>query len=169
MKKLCELVTIQTNTEDCVVLNVKPDSRMDLICLGCFTGDEELIRLTKGEDVTCTVWDKNGKSYSWYWGKSGYTCVTELMTKKGNMVLRCIEDDLDIRVKARKEIIIKDMGRKNHTHTIKLYNNGSYGVCCHKDGEFLRYFKEAIEAINYFRNCGYIVTYVDIGTYQISK
>ena len=47
--KLCYMVDIIENNENCVVLEVKDNKKMDLIKLGCFDGDEELIRLTKGK------------------------------------------------------------------------------------------------------------------------
>ena len=56
MKKLFDLVELISNTEDAVVLKVKPGSEVDLICLGCFNGDETMLRLTKGKTITCTVW-----------------------------------------------------------------------------------------------------------------
>jgi len=47
--KLCYLVDIIENNEECVILKVKDNKTLDLIKLGYFDGNEELIRLTKGE------------------------------------------------------------------------------------------------------------------------
>lgn len=55
MKTLADYVEIIENNMECVILKVKPDSRMALIALGCFNGNEEMIRLTKGETQTCTL------------------------------------------------------------------------------------------------------------------
>lgn len=71
--RLKDITTIVVNNDECVVLKVKEGHEMDLIALGCFSGDETMLRLTKGADVTCTVFRKNGKSVSWDWGRRGYT------------------------------------------------------------------------------------------------
>jgi hypothetical protein len=169
MKKLCQLVELVSNTEDAVVLKVKPNSEIDLICLGCFNGDETMFRLTKGEDVTCTVWTKNGNHYSWYWGTHGYTLVSDAMEQRGLMILETIEHGFDIRVKATRKIIDADMARKDHSHKIVFYDGGSYGACCHQDGAYLRYFKTVAEGVKFFQEYGYITRLVGQGTWLISK
>ena len=58
MAKLADYVEIMENNTECVVLKVRPGSRMGLISLGCFNGDEEMVRLTKGRTQTCTVFPK---------------------------------------------------------------------------------------------------------------
>ena len=94
--KLCDIVTVEVNNENCVVLKVKENSFMNLITLGCFDGKETMFRLTKGSDHTCTVWTSDGKSYSWHWGISGYTLVSEKMKEQGRLIARCIVDDFKI-------------------------------------------------------------------------
>ena len=71
MKTLADYVEIIENNMECVILKVKPDSRMALIALGCFNGNEEMIRLTKGETQTCTLFYKDGGISSWSWGAGG--------------------------------------------------------------------------------------------------
>ena len=93
--KLKDLVEVKTNNSECVVLKVKDDVRMDLIALG-FNGDEELIRLSKGDTNTCTVWDKDGKSYSWHWGLGGYTLVSDSMDRKRKKIVEAIVKDFGI-------------------------------------------------------------------------
>ena len=94
LKDLTELVA---NNDDYVVLKVKENHEMDLITLGVFDGDEDMLRLTKGRTVTCTVWRKSLKSYSWHWGDSGYTLVADSMRKKGKLIQNCIEQDYGIK------------------------------------------------------------------------
>ena len=53
--KLCYLVDIIENNENCVILKVKDDKKLELIKLGYFDGNEEMIRLTKGKDHTCKI------------------------------------------------------------------------------------------------------------------
>ena len=159
MKKLSSLVRLVSNTEDAVVLEVLPGSTLHLICLGCFEGDETILRLTKGKDITCTVWTNSGKHYSWSWGDSGHTLVSDNMTKKGHMIQQCIEDDFDILVYGNKAAILKDMrqpsGKKKHT--IILWENG-LGCGCRKDDEFLRYFTSKQAALKHFKELGFIIT-----------
>lgn len=93
--KLKDLVNLKVNNSECVILEVKPDSFMGLIQLGCFTGTEKLIRLTKGRDHTCTVWTDE-TNYSWHWGSSGHTLVSNDMTKKGRMIEDTITRDFGI-------------------------------------------------------------------------
>ena len=94
--KLWNLVDIIDNNIDCVVLKVKDDARLDLIKLGYFTGNEDIIRLTKGENHTCSIFSKDGGNFNWYWGKSGYTLVSDEMKKKGKLIEECITEDFDI-------------------------------------------------------------------------
>lgn len=160
MKKLYQLVTIVSNTEDAVVLKVKPGSEVDLICLGCFTGEETMMRLTKGKNITCTVWTKKGSNYSWEWGDGGHTLVSDNMSKRGKMIQQCIEDNFDILVYGSRQSIIKDMNRRNKRHTLSLWENG-IGCACRKDDEFLRYFASITTAVNHFKESGYEVTEVE--------
>lgn len=95
--KLKDMVEIAANNSECVVLKVKDGQEMNLICLGCFLGDESMMRLTKGSTVTCTVFRRGGKSFSWNWGSGGHTLVTNQVEKMGRLIQRCIEDDFDIK------------------------------------------------------------------------
>lgn len=97
MLKLKDIVEVAVNNRECVVLKVKEGHEMDLISLGCFDGDETMFRLTKGEDVTCTVFRKDAKPFSWDWGISGYTMVADKVTKMGRMVQSCIEREFGIK------------------------------------------------------------------------
>ena len=94
--KLRTIVELYDNNADCVVLKVKEGHEMDLITIGCFTGNETMFRLTKGKSVTCTVFYKNGKSNSWHWGYGGYTLVSPETERKGQLIQECIEEDFGI-------------------------------------------------------------------------
>jgi len=99
MSKLKDLVKVIEDNDACVILEVLPDQSLELIKLGCFNGDEKLFRLTKGSDHTCTVFREDNSSYSWHWGYSGYTMVTDNMDKKGKLIQQCITGDFDIAIK----------------------------------------------------------------------
>lgn len=86
MKKLNEICTILEDNERCVILKVKDNSRLNLIALGCFNGNEDMIRLAKDKDNTITVFTNDGESYSW-----GYcTMVTQSMKEKRTMIQTAI-------------------------------------------------------------------------------
>ena len=97
--KLKDMVEMVVDNQDCVVLKVKDGQEMNLISLGCFNGDETMMRLTKGRDVTCTLFRRGGKSFSWHWGISGYTLVTDQVDRMGRLIQDCIEKDFGIRCK----------------------------------------------------------------------
>lgn len=98
-KDLKDLVDVVVNNDYCVVLKVKDDCRMDLIALGCFCGDEEMLRLTKGRTQECTVFLKNGEHFSWHWGYGGYTLVSDKTKEKGRMIQDTIEKAFGISIK----------------------------------------------------------------------
>ena len=63
MKALKELLTVVENNRELVVLEVKPNSKLDLIVNG-FDGYEVMFRVTKGPDHTYTQWTDDGKHSS---------------------------------------------------------------------------------------------------------
>ena len=97
--KLKDMVELLSNNDACVVLKVKDGQEMNLISLGYFNGDEVMMRLTKGRDVTCTLFRKNGKSFSWHWGIGGYTLVSDQVWRMGQLIQSCIENDFSIKCK----------------------------------------------------------------------
>lgn len=97
--KLKDMVELAVNNDDCVVLKVKDGQEMNLISLGCFNGDETMMRLTKGKNVTCTLFRQGGKRFSWHWGIDGYTLVSDQVGRMGRLIQDCIEKDFGIRCK----------------------------------------------------------------------
>ena len=97
--KLKDMVELAANNDECVVLKVKEGQEFNLISLGCFNGDETMFRLTKGKDVTCTVFRQGGKSFSWHWGISGYALVSDQVSRMGKLIQNCIQKDFGIRCK----------------------------------------------------------------------
>ena len=94
--KLRELVTIRTNNSECVILEVAPGAEMNMMALGVFDGDETFLRLTKGRDVTCTVFRKDRHPSSWHWGAKGNTLVDPNTARQGHLIQSCIETDFGI-------------------------------------------------------------------------
>lgn len=159
MKKLCDLVTIEVNNEECVILKTKEDTRFDLIALGCFNGNEKMIRLTKGRDHTATVFTEKSH-YSWSWGYSGYTLVSDALHKAGRLIQSCIEEDFGIYIKDNKAKIrstlhitsLADKVGKGHVMRVMYWNESDSHVIIHKDGEFLTAAPNVQSARKYVRD-----------------
>lgn len=126
MKKLIDYVDILENNEECVVLKVLPNSKEGLICLGYFTGNETMFRLTKGDTQTCTIFYNDNTTAQWHWGRGSSTCVSEATRKTGRLIQACIEQDLDITLNGslmqrQKDLAIQSKNDvKNRKHTIKV-------------------------------------------------
>lgn len=165
MEKLCNLVDIECNNEVCVILKIKPDKKIKLLELGCFDGNEEYLRLTKGDDHTCTVIKKDGKSFSWDWGKNGFTLVSEKTKMLGHLIQDCITEDFDIYMGSNKELVNKTLNiksledTKNARHIIKMmYFKNDDNICVHKDNEFYKFFKTIDDCKKHFEKLNYDIT-----------
>ena len=164
--KLCYLVDIIENNEECVILKVKDNKTLDLMSLGCFDGNEELIRLTKGENHTCTIFRTNDKPFSWYWGRSGYTLVSDNVSAMGKLIEACITEDFDIYIgedknKVRETMNIMSLDDSNNSsHVIKMmYWKDGNDVSVHKDNSFYKFFKNTIEAKKHFEDLNYDISF----------
>ena len=162
-KRLCDLVEIEENNMDCVVLKVKENSQLDLIKLGCFEGDEKIIRVSKGADNTFTIFTDK-EHYSWEHGEHGYTLVTKNMDMKRLQIVDCLEIDFDIYIGKNKNRIqdsldihsLKDAYNKTYDVEIMYWKNErDKQVIVHKNGEFFRAFSGMNHAKNTLKNWGY--------------
>lgn len=161
MKKLVNLVQVVENNKDCVILEVT-GSKLDLIRLGCFNGDEIMMRLTKGDNHNCTVWT-NEKNYSWHWGIGGHTIVSESMQKRGRLIQECIEEDLEIYIGKNPTLIaqtlhiksLDDVKHNHHTMKLMYWETSKSHVCCHLDGDYFKHFDGVECGIAHFVNKGY--------------
>lgn len=168
-KRLCDLVEIEANNRDCVLLKIKDGSRLSLIKLGCFDGDEKAIRVTKGKNHTYTILTKD-KNYSWEHGEKGYTIVSDNMDRKRILINDCIENDFDIYIGSNKNLIEKSLSihcmedtYKNENDVEIMYweNQQNERVVVHKNGEFFRAFSSKDEAKDFFNNTGHRLLYSD--------
>lgn len=162
MKSLVDLVIVIENNEECVLLEIKENSRMDLIKLGCFNGNEEMIRYTKGKDHTITIFEKDKQPYSWDFGESGYTLVSKQEDKIRRLVCECIECDLDIYCGANKNLIKKSIlgyGERKIRHEIELIYSSDH-INVHKDGEFYRNFSDYDTAKKHFKDRNYEMKFI---------
>lgn len=156
MKKLCELVMIEENNENCVVLKTKKEEKLELIKLGCFNGKEDIIIMNKGKDQTIRIIEDSQNDYSW----SKNTLVVDNMSKKRCLINQCVTQDMDIYCGENKNLILKSMKNLSNPmieHTIKFML--SHGICTHKDNEFYSYFKTLDEAKLHFVHLGYNLDY----------
>lgn len=93
MTKLVDCVDVITNNENCVVLKVKENKRMDLIAMGYFSGDEETMRMTKDNDNNSyTIWSNNGNICNW----NNRTLKADSLSKLQKIIAKCIHHDLGI-------------------------------------------------------------------------
>lgn len=98
-KKLAEATELAANNDNCVVLKVKEGREFDLIALGVFSGNETMLRLTKGTTVTCTLFNADKSTFSWHWGAGGHTLVSQKTEELGRIIQTCIEQVYKIRCK----------------------------------------------------------------------
>lgn len=162
MKKLVDLIEIAENNEKYIVLKVKDNVKKELIWLGCFCGNETMIRLTKGADHTCTIITQNDRSYSWEWGRSGCTLVSNKMDEMRAHIVACIETDLDIYIGDNISLIkeslnIQKVSDAEHSkHIIKA--TGPDYACIYKDGAYYKHIPGDIDGVvQYFKNLGYAI------------
>lgn len=159
MKKLSSLVTISENNENCVILKVKKNQFANLVALGCFDGDENMFRLTKGRDHTCTVWHgEDNKSYSWHWGESGYTLVSDKLSNQGALIQRAISDDLGIYIgsdlaKIRQTLHKRKPAPKTEKF-VAMWWSGNSGRTVHRNGEFWKGFGSEAQFLEYIKSLG---------------
>ena len=157
-KKLCDIVNLISNDEDCVILEVKPNSKMDLIKLGCFSGFETMFRLTKGEHRDCTIWTAES-AFTFGWGGGHSTCVTSETSKAGSLIQECIAEDFNIVLEGKniantlgnpasfaKTAVFKEMWWDNHDERT-----------VHKDGEFFKHFKTHEDFIVWLEKHGWTI------------
>ena len=96
MKQLKSILKVKSKTSNMILLEVKPDSQIDLIEHG-FEGDEKLFRLWF-DDKSNYTWDPpkfytsfRGEelkaSGTYEWGGSGCTCATSSWTAQRNRII----------------------------------------------------------------------------------
>lgn len=97
MKKLKDILTVRTKTNDLLILEVKPDSQMDLIENG-FDGNERMFRLqvertgsSFGDNKYYTPFFGSGniidKGATFKWGGGSTTCVSDEFRRQRDMIV----------------------------------------------------------------------------------
>lgn len=146
--KLIDLIEIVENNADFILLEVTGDKK-SCILSGVLDGNEELIRVTKGEDHVLTIYFKDGRHFSYDFGLSGYTLISNKEENRRNAIVEVIKNDLETSLTdttgfnlPQKKADVK--GRKT---TFKIMN----GNCIHKNGQFYKHVQntsEIMEEIN---------------------
>lgn len=96
MCKLYDLVELLEDNAECVVLKVKDNSRLKLICLGCFSGNETMFRITKGAYHTYTTFYDHQKPFSWELGINAF--LPESAWKCAELIKKCVTTDFRIQI-----------------------------------------------------------------------
>lgn len=156
MKKFIDLVNLKVNNRECVILEVKEDAFYDLIALGCFTGNETLFRVTKGGDHTMTVWDKNHKEFSFHWGYSGMSLVSDNLHRMRKIVYDTIVNEFDIVMEGNgiDSTLGLDVKPKAHEYKVMSWQKDletAKDIVVHKDNLFLKIFPTYQDVCKFFK------------------
>lgn len=96
LEKLKEILEIIENNDICILFKIKENKKMELIKLGYFKGNEDMIRVTKkGTTHTITIFYKNGESISYDFGSST-TLVSENLRQIKFMLIDYMKQYLNI-------------------------------------------------------------------------
>ena len=95
MKSLMDILTIRTQTNNMLLLEVRPNSQIDLIENG-FDGDEKLFRLQKENEGGMFQPDKYYTAFkgeelkacgTYHWGGTSTTCASQEWTSQRNKIV----------------------------------------------------------------------------------
>ena len=108
------------NDEDCVILKVKENKKMDLFKTGCMDGNETLIRVTKGENLCYCIQYEDGKCFNF----TGRTLVSDNICNLKELIVNTIVYHFGIPIKDKKNnnfnYIQKRTDDLKHPHCFKL-------------------------------------------------
>ena len=146
--KLIDLVEIVENNAGFILLEVTGDKN-SCILSGVLDGDEDLIRVTKGEDHVLTIFFKDGRHFSYNFGTHGYTLISNKEEKRRNAIVEVIKNDLETSLTDTTgfNLVQKKSDVKGRNVTFKIMN----GTCIHKNGSFYKHTQnssEIMEEIN---------------------
>jgi len=76
-----------------VIIKVKADTPLKVAKFPFVSGEWEYITVTRGEKHILTVIKKDGKTFSFEWGKGGYTLISDNLTLLKRNVLAFIKNN----------------------------------------------------------------------------
>ena len=85
---LKDITTLASKSDEFVILKVKPGKEDELMQLG-FQGNEEKIRVARGDVIGYTIFRNNGKTVSW----DNRTLVAKSLEKLSKVIRDCVEKD----------------------------------------------------------------------------
>lgn len=170
MKKLCDLVDVVINNENCVVFKFKDDVTMDMIALGCFNGTEDMFRMTKGRTPEITVFNKDGSNFSYHFGEGSTTIISENMMQQRTMIRECAildfgivcdwshkPNDFDYMKFVNKTLGLKDLG--NAKRVVSLASGGGYSCNIRVNEQNMESSINVKDVASWFEKRGYEVSF----------
>ena len=157
-RNLQKVFSLVEETPEQVIIKVLADDPLTIARYPFVDSEMAYITVTRGEEHILTVVKKDGKTYSFHWGSSGYTLISENMEELKKAVIEYIQDDVYILLErtgweiAEAKIYYNDYYRK---WQLTLEGKGSR-QCAHWWSKTAESFEEmAAEVIPYVRACGW--------------
>ena len=142
--KLIDVIEIEENNANFILLKIIGDKK-SCILTGVLDGDEDFIRVTKGEDHTLTIFFKDGRHFSYDFGTSGYTLISSGEEIRRNAIKEVIQNDLETSLEDTTGFNLpqKKADTKGKKVTFKIMNDN----CIHKNGRFYKLTSNIMEEI----------------------
>ena len=165
MNKLTKIVDIIHNDEDSVILRVKEGKRVELLTTGCFSGNEEMIivsKQTKRHDgVAFRIMEANGNSFSF----TDNTLVSSTLAAMKSLIKETVVMDFGIPIEDLSYVellkqfsYIKSLEDDlNAQHAFKISGFSKDDMVLRKDGAYMRHIS-LDNAMNYLEERYHIVS-----------
>lgn len=89
MNEVFELVKVEREQ---VIIKVNAEDNLTIAMHPYISKEYDYINVTRGEDHILTIIFKDGHTFNFSWGRSGYTLVSDSLISLRNNVIRFIED-----------------------------------------------------------------------------
>ena len=146
MNKLTKIVTIINNDEDTVILKIDENKKLELLSIGCFNGNEDMLILSKlssknTDMLGYNIIYKDGTNTSF----SGSGCLSEKLAAITRWMKETVVFDFGIPIEGyqnteplKKFSYIKTIEDDLNTpHTFELTGFNHNDMCLRKDGAFM--------------------------------
>lgn len=112
---LKEIFKLISADEDKVILEVLADSPLKVAMFPFVSSEYNYITVTRGRDHVLTVIKKDGKTFSFDFGDSGHTLISDSLKELKKYVLKFIEDN---------NVLIEWNGQS--INSVKIFYNSNY-------------------------------------------
>lgn len=128
LEKVFQLVQV---TPSQIILKVTADDPLTVALYPFVSSDMAYITVTRGDEHTLTVTKKDGKTWSFHWGNSGYTLISENGERLKKAVIEYIQDYQHILLgwvdcKINEATIYYNNNFRKWQLTLEGRNNGKY-------------------------------------------